>query len=230
MQFIVSLGYLTNELNLLNKLLAIAIKPSVPSEPERMGAHTTTGVLLRLLAGLLKEGWTLLQCAYWGGKVSRDYETHLPSETRAAMERIKRYFSGGNLIDTIRSAYAFHLPVTKLAAAVTALSPEDDFDILFAEANGNCLYWGSEALAMWELCQQAGAGDAEDGMDRVFREVLEISDAFSSLAAGCIHVFATRHDLAGAGVRRQQFELADIHDIESMRLPFFVGAKRTKNT
>lgn len=221
-RFIVSLGYLANALNILNKLLAIVIRPAPPTEPERLGAHTLMGYLARQLAGYLNEGWALLRCVYWRRGVCQTYDAQLLPEATEALSRIKRYFSRSNAIHLIRNNYAFHLPGAQTCAAAPTLRAEDSYEVFFAEASGNCLYWGAEVLAMWNLFEQVGDGDAEAGSRRVFDDVLAVSGDFVSFADGCIHAFAIRHKMAAPPVEQLEFVLRDVAAIDELRLPYFV--------
>ena len=218
--FVVSIGYLTNQINVLNKLLLIANRHHGDNEVEESGKVMTIGFLLRVLAGYLSEGWELLQTMYFGSKLSMEYDKKLPGAGAEALVELKRYFSNANLIRTIRSEFAFHIPTGHLQSALD--KDQEALEFYIAEATGNCLYMGAESLAMWELVENAGGGDHAAGMNKLFDEILEMSGWYSTFTNNCLLVFSSSSKMESAAVIKEVLQIDDVPDFNILQLPYLI--------
>lgn len=222
--FIVLLGYVTNQINMLNKLLLVAGKRPLAQGVEELGRTTQLGIVLRLLAGQANEAWELVQTHFSRSKLSRDYVPALSPDGAAALARLKAYFSGSNLVNKVRNSYAYHVPKEQLSNALNTDS--EPLEFFFSESRGCCLYWSSEMLAMWDLMEKAGDGDHAAGSDRLYGEIATMAHDFLIFADSCLFVFATNIGLQSDSVLKETFVVDRPPDIESMDLPFLVGTNR----
>lgn len=218
--FIASISYMTNQICLLQKLLLIANKPQVRNEVEESGNVMTIGFLLRMLAGHVNEGWELIQKAYFKAKLSKTYEGKLPEAGSTALSSMKEYFKNKNLVRTVRSRFAFHVPTDHLESALE--KDTEPLEFYFAEATGNCLYMGAEALAMWELIEAAGGGDHAAGMDKFFEEVLNVSRWYTTFANNCLQVFFDGIGMENEGLTRKTIQIEEVAEWAELRLPYLV--------
>ena len=133
------LGYSSNQVNVLWKLVIIATNhtPNDPIEQRVSGAQTQ--ILVRFTIGAMWEAWRLVESRFLRTKVGRSYVPLLDTPAREALERLKNRFPSSP-ISTIRNNYAFHHPTNEQmeTAYQLAVSNEDseeaDWSVFFNEA------------------------------------------------------------------------------------------------
>jgi hypothetical protein len=87
------LGYASNQVNLLWKLVIIATNqtPDNPIEQRVSGAQTQ--ILVRFTIGAMWEAWLLVERGFLKNKIGRDYVPLLDGPALEALERVKKRFA-----------------------------------------------------------------------------------------------------------------------------------------
>jgi hypothetical protein len=86
------LGYASNQLSMLQKLLIFATNITPMKELEQHVTGAQTQMLVRLTVGALNETWELVRTRFIETKISRDYLNRLDSGGRKAFEALKQQF------------------------------------------------------------------------------------------------------------------------------------------
>ena len=144
------LGYASNQVNALWKLVIIATNhtPDDPVEQRVSGAQTQ--VYVRLTIGVIWEAWLLVERGFLRSKVGKEYVPLLDSPAQEALDRLKKHFGASSPLSTIRNSYAFHHPTMEQmeAAFQLAASNKDgedlDWSVFFNTALLNTFFFVSD--------------------------------------------------------------------------------------
>ena len=104
------LGYVANQVSMLQKLLTFATNRTPAEELEQHASGAQTQMLVRLTVGALNEAWELVRTRFIENTMAQDYLNPLDPAGQEAFTALKRQFSGSNLLNKIRKNYAFHYP------------------------------------------------------------------------------------------------------------------------
>jgi len=104
------LGYATNQLTALLKLITIAtnVTPADPVAQRVTGAQTQ--IFVRLLVGILREALLLVEQRFVSSKLGQEFGPKLDKSAQDALGRLKKRFGTSGLLAKVRSNYAFHHP------------------------------------------------------------------------------------------------------------------------
>jgi hypothetical protein len=225
-RFFLMIGHLANELTILNKLFFWACKYDEDKGPREQAGITQPMLIGKIFVGKLYEGWNVLQKAYHGSKLSKEYDSLLTSEAKDALDSLKRYFSTNeNLIDKVRNSFAFHYPTKpekqQLIEKVFDETPEtEQWEVLLGEKYANTLYYTSEMVLGRTMLQDIDS-DPNKAMKRLMEETIKVFRLFRDFIDGCMQVIFEK---------RLGFKIQDCNPIEineelrfdEVRLPFFV--------
>jgi len=106
---LILLGYVANQISPLSKLVIFSSNKT-PDGVEHALCAAQTQMLARLAIGVLNEGWELISKRFLGSRIGRDYRPRLDAEGKAALDQLQKTFGGSNVINKIRTNYAFHHP------------------------------------------------------------------------------------------------------------------------
>jgi hypothetical protein len=219
---LVVVGHSANELTILNKQLLWSLRGSTGEGPEHLAQLTQMAFVLRTLAGKVYEVQKTLRRDFVCSGIARQWQEGMPVDLSAAIEKIKVYFENkDNAIRLIRDKYAFHFDEIRVDDALNAVS--DEFDLYFGEINGNCLYQGPQIVAMVSLLQAAGGDAIEDTLPRISQEVIDVSRLVLYAANLIIQEVLSRSGYAGESSRVSMAVIEDVPELESVRVPYFVG-------
>ncbi|MEA3459439.1 MAG: hypothetical protein U9R11_01990 [Chloroflexota bacterium] len=216
-----SIAHLVNEINALHKLVLWASDFSSGNEVEVHGQVSLTLMLLKLLAGKLKEGHKLLRKRFYGTAVSRDYEPSLRQEGRDALAEIKKYFGrSNNNVNYIRNNYAFHYSPDELDAVLPHV-PEDLE--LYVESGGsaNNLYYFAEVLAGRALLRSMGASDDQAAYRQLVEEIPKVARWFAVVCDSLMTEFLRRHAGGIWEGKAVEVPLGELPPLLGVRLPWF---------
>jgi hypothetical protein len=84
------LGYASNQVNVLWKLVIIATNyaPDDPTEQRVTGAQTQ--IFVRLTIGVMREAWSLIERGFLKSKIGKEYAPLLDEEARAGLDNLKK--------------------------------------------------------------------------------------------------------------------------------------------
>ncbi len=213
-------AHVTNELNVLHKL-AVWSGDFSGSEPIQRAQICQTLMFFRLLAGKLNEANELLRVSYFGTKLSKTYDSLLPPEAVTALSTVKRYFAGGNIINSTRKEFAFHYSATNTGAGLVALPEEEQLDYYVGPTISNTFYYFSEVSVATAMLGQLD----REHFERFAGEIITIAGQFLRLLDGFLGVFTSRHGAQLLDSDPGLLDLGDLPRFDGIRIPWFtVGA------
>src|SRR6516162_4432055 len=121
---LILLGFVANQINLLSKLVIFSSNKT-PNGVEHTLSAAQTQMLARFGIGVLNEGWELISKRFLGSPIGRDYRPRLDAVGSAALIELQKAFGGSNVINKIRSNYAFHHPYNSDVNAAFDIAAND---------------------------------------------------------------------------------------------------------
>jgi hypothetical protein len=100
------LGYASNQVNVLWKLVIIATNNTPNDYIEQRVSGAQTQILVRLTIGAMWEAWLLVERGFVKSTIGRDYVPLLDTPSREALDRLKKRFASSP-ISTIRNQRRF---------------------------------------------------------------------------------------------------------------------------
>jgi hypothetical protein len=120
------LGYASNQVNALWKLVIIATNETPENPIEQRVTSAQTQIFVRLTIGAMHEAWLLVERGLLRSKAGREWVPSLDAEAQAALERLKKRFGASSPLATIRNNFAFHHPKPKQMEAAYQLAVKAD--------------------------------------------------------------------------------------------------------
>jgi hypothetical protein len=184
------LGYASNQVNALWKLVIIATNdtPEDPVEQRVSGAQTQ--IFVRLTIGVIWEPWALIEGRFLGGKVGKEYVPLLDGPAREALDRLKKRFGTSNMLAVIRNNYAFHHPSMEQmeAAFQQAASNKDgedaDWGIYFNRALLNTFFFVSDYVLVHGMANILKESDVNAAHQKLLGDLAPIANDLPELTFG----------------------------------------------
>lgn len=223
------LGYTANQIILFQKLLIFSVN-GMPSDPVDIKLSAVqTEMLLRLMMGVLFEGWRLIEKRFIGRPIGRDYQPLLDNEGRQALMDLKKQFGTSNLLATIRNHFAFHFPNSDeveiaFDSAFNDENFDDEWNLFFARNKFNSQYMLCEVVFVHALFKALGEDDWTAGQTKIMKEVHAASDNMVKF----IHGFTAalwKNRIGPEMLAHVQTRIDDVPDLQSVVLPFFVAVR-----
>ncbi len=214
------LAHLLNEVTALHKLVAWTSDYSSERKAEVYGQVTFSFLFLKVLAGKLKEGWELLRGSFFASKVSQSYDGALSKEGQAALNELKRYFAGTNIINQIRNNYAFHYSPERMDDTLAEVP--DDLEVYIDEGPKiNSLFYFAEVLANQSMINDLFPDGDKKAFERFFNEIPEVAGWFLDFAEAFMLSFIERHEPAMWKEAAKAARLDDLRAFWDVKLPWF---------
>jgi hypothetical protein len=220
------LGYGSNQVNVLWKLV-IEMTNRNPSNPvdERVSSAQTQ-IIVRLLIGVLRETWGLIEKRFLGTTLGKEFVPTLDPEASQALERLKVRFRGANPLIEIRNNYAFHYPdlsdmETAFQRSVKYETNDDDWSIYFCRTLLNCFFFVSDFVIAHGMADAAGEEDLMVAHKKILNSLGPLSNDLSEFSFG----FAASIFRKYMGQELTATIVAKIDDaprIDDVRVPFYV--------
>jgi hypothetical protein len=220
------LGYVANQLSMLQKLLTFATNRTPADEVEQHATGVQTQMLVRLTVGALNEAWEVVRTRFSETAFAKDYLTRLDPAGKQAFTDLKQQFGKSNLLNTIRKAYAFHHPHSDdVEEAFQAACNDSDLDsywnLYFSHHGFNSLFFLSEIVVSHGIGKKAGEIDLEEAHRKLLGEVsraainlVEFAKAFT--AAAWIKHFGQKI------IAKHIVTVSEAPHIDDVWIPFFV--------
>ena len=140
--FLVHMMRLLNEINMLRQWLLVVNNVEVDHPVERTAQRMQGMFIMTTTAGKLYEGWEALRHSYLNSPLSKDYESKLDAEAKAALQKLKDYFNRKNALNALRNTCAFHYDngTIKSAIAEACLRDNDLLRVIVTPNMGTCLF------------------------------------------------------------------------------------------
>lgn len=227
------LGYLSNQVNVLWKIVIIALNRNPVDPVDARVSAAQSQILVRITVGLLWEGWRLVEKRLLGSKLGGEYVPLLDSNARAALDSLKKRFGSSGILAAVRNSYSFHYPdLEELEAAFqqAAKDEEDEADwgVYMTRGLLNCFFLGSDLVIAHGIGKAVGEADLLTSHAKLLQSLGPISNELSELTFGFAAAVFRRHvgDELGATVVAK---IADAPKISDLTLPFFVEGGATSN-
>jgi hypothetical protein len=106
------LGYVTNQITMLEKLLKFSVNYESAERIEQQAAGIQTQMLLRLMIGVLNEAWNVIVTRFNKSPLNLVYRPLLDAGGRKALSDLNIQFGDANtnLITPLRNNHSFHHP------------------------------------------------------------------------------------------------------------------------
>jgi hypothetical protein len=194
---LILLGYVANQINLLSKLVIFSSNKT-PDGVEQALCGAQTQMLARLVVGVLNEGWELISKRFLQSPIGRDYRPRLDAGGTAALDQLKKTFGGSNIINKIRTNYAFHHPYNSDVNAAFEAASNDaawdaDWNWFFSHSAYNSFYFLSDVVIMHGMLSAVGETDLIAAQDKLMAEVRSVSENMSQFIMALTAAFWAKH-------------------------------------
>lgn len=216
-----ALAHLHNEVNFLHRVLIWSSDFSSTNAAESQRTLSLSMFFLKLMAAKLKEGWQILNSYFFGARLSQDFEARALQRARDALARLKGVFSRANILDEVRTDFAFHYSPSEVDRALAATP--DDLDLFLEDgSNINSLYYFAEVLANRAVLQRVDRADEARAMDSLIRQVGAVGLDFLIFCDGYMHLFIDRYATQIWKDKAKPVTFGALPRFREVRLPFFV--------
>ena len=170
-------GHCIDEINTLLRIFLWST-PSEKLQKEEMNARLAQGlVIVRVLTGKLNEAYKLIDRDYFGGAISKKYNSLLDDSARNAVQNLRRYFSKTNLINTLRNQYSFHYldKFNKVVKCLKKVPSEDDLIFYFAEDSRNSFYCSADVILRNAMLEDIEPDCPDQAQERLEKETVIVT-------------------------------------------------------
>ena len=217
-------GQLYNDINILTKLLAVAINEMefVGEEPpKRSAAAAQVLLLLKLTAGRLYEGHKMINETFSAKGFLKKYKAEMSSSTLVSLDTLNKYFGSKSAIQRIRTKFAFHLDAESIEAAYANAPPEFTSVEYLSKIRGHNLFRTSETLSLIAIVGD-GRENWQSTIDQIVEEITATCFTVGTFLMGFIDIVFNRHlGLTMERLETTAITITDDPSIDDVRLPFF---------
>jgi hypothetical protein len=229
------LGYASNQVNTLWKLVIIATNhtPGNPIEQRVSGAQTQ--VFVRLTIGAMWEAWLLVERGFLRNTIGRDYVPLLDAPARESLERLKKFFAS-NRLATIRNNYAYHHPTKEQmeSAFQMAFANKDgekvDWSVLFNRALLNTSFFVSDFVLVHGIADALKETDVNVAHQKLLGDLAPVAYDLSEFTFGFAKAIFQKYINRDELVMTVVAKVADAPDINEVRFPHYVETPGLRNS
>jgi hypothetical protein len=220
------LGYVSNQLSMLQKLLTFATNRTPVSELEQHASGAQTQMLVRITIGALNEAWELVTKRFIKTSFAADYLMQLDQAGKDAFEALKRQFGGSNLLNKVRNNYGYHYPDNdKVDKAFVSICNDIELggllNLYFSNHGFNSLFFMSDLVFMQGIADMTGEPDRDAAQTKLMGEVSRASINLIEFAKAFTATAWLRH-FGQEMLAKDLVAIADAPKIDTVSLPFFV--------
>lgn len=168
----------------------LASKSSSTNDDVRSATACQASLLLKVHCGFLFEGWYALRGLYFQTELEKTWAPRLPSEGKAAAEKLRQYFHRHSSVGAIRNHHGFHTDIPTLKRGIALFDKADDLDILVPTEDGPSLCPVAEHLTNASLFDFLESERQQDFVtwvrDELFEQVISPMDDFCHNMAATI--------------------------------------------
>jgi len=228
------LGYASNQVNALWKLVIIATNSTNRNPIEERVSGAQTQILVRLLIGVMREALKLVEKRFLGSVVGKEYVPLLDAKASAALDRLKKRFSGPDMLVVIRDNFAFHHPTMEdmEAAFQQAILNQDDeaenWCIYMTPALLNAFFFVSDFVLVHGMANALNESDVNEAHRKLLGELAPLANDLSEFTFGFAAAIFRKH-FGGELTATVVAKIADVPNIDDVKLPFFVETPTLTN-
>jgi len=179
--FLVYAGHALNELNILCRLIVIAM-PVRRGEAERQFMVIQSMMFLRMLAGKLHEAWVLFGKVFYGSRLSLQFKDQLSEDGTKALRELNEYFKKPiSSVTEVRNLHAFHYDAKQVDNGLENMLPHMSLDIYFDENSANTIYGFADNIINSSVMASVGSPDSHKGMETLMADTESVARSFQLL-------------------------------------------------
>jgi hypothetical protein len=229
-----SLGYASNQVIALWKLVIIATNTTGRDPIEERLSGAQTHLLVRLLIGAMREALKLVEKRFVRSPLGRHFIPLLDVQAAQALDRLKKRFSGPDMLVTVRDNFAFHHPTKDdmEAAFQQAIFNEDDeaenWCIYMTPALLNTFFFVSDFVVVHGVANALKEKDVNEAHRKLLGELAPVANDLSEFTFGFAAAIFRKYfgsELTATVVAK----IADAPNIDDVRLPFLVETPTLRN-
>ena len=228
------LGYASNQVNALWKLVIIATNPTNRDPVEERVSGAQTQILVRLLIGVMREALKLVERRFLGSVVGKEFVPLLDAKASEALGRLKKRLGGPDALVVIRDNFAFHHPTMEdmeaaFQQAILNLDDEaENWCIYMTPALLNSFFFVSDFVLVHGMANALNEGDVNEAHRRLLGELAPLANDLSEFTFGfAASIF--RKYFGGELTATIVAKIADAPNIDDVKLPFFVETPTLRN-
>ena len=221
------LGYASNQVNLLWKLVIIATNHTPENHIEQRVSGAQTQILVRLTIGAMWEAWLLVERGFLSNPIGRDYLPILDVPAREALERLKKFF-GSSRLAKIRNNYAYHHPTKEqmefaFEMAMANRGGEDiDWSIFFNRALLNTFFFVSDYVLVHGITGELKETDVNVAHEKLLGDLAPVANDLSEFTFGFAKAIFQKYINRDELVMNLVAKIQDAPNIDDARLPHYV--------
>lgn len=174
------LGYVANQISMLLKLVIISTNTKADADIEQLSTGIQTQMLVRLMVGAVNEGWETIGKRFLSNPMQPDYLKRLDAGGLAALDALKKQFGGSNVLNKVRTNFAFHHPNTDdIEAAFEQARGDAKSDeiwtVQFADHEFNSLFVVSDLMFVHGIAKLMGETDPGVAQGKLLKELSDAS-------------------------------------------------------
>jgi hypothetical protein len=179
------LGYASNQINTLWKLVIVATNESTKYPVEEKVSGAQTQIFVRLLIGVMREALKLVEKRFLGSRLGKEYVPRLSSQAREALDRLKKRFGGPDKFVVIRDKFAFHHPTLDDMEAAFQLAVKSDGDdtdwcMYLDNALLNTFFFASDFVLVHGMANAMGKTDINEAHRKLLGDIAPIANDLST--------------------------------------------------
>jgi hypothetical protein len=220
------LGYVSNQVLMLQKLLIYATRLDPKEEVEQHATAVQTQMLVRIAVSAAFEAWRLIETRFLSNPMAKDYLGRLDKGGLQALDALKKHFGKSALLPAVRNNFGFHYPDTAAAeAAFQAAANDAGFDdlwkVYFSQHGFNSLFLMSDAIFTHGIAAQVGETDLAALQQKLMDELREASMNVVQFAQAFFAAAWVKHfgDVIDA---QDKVKIEGAPPFDKVILPFFV--------
>ena len=219
------LGYASNQINTLWKLVVVATNPGTTDPVEEKASGAQTQIFVRLLIGIMREALKLIEKRFLGTTLGKDYTPRLSTDATGALGRLKKRFGATDKLVVIRDNFAFHHPSlddmeAAFQLAVTSDGDDTDWCMYLESTLLNTFFFASDFVIVHGMAKALGETDINEAHRKLLGDLAPIANDLSTFAFGFAEAIFKKHFGELTATVVAQIERAP--RIEDLRLPWFL--------
>jgi hypothetical protein len=222
------LGYASNQINTLWKLVVVATNESGGDPVEEKVSGAQTQIFVRLLIGIMREALKLIEKRFLGSALGKEYTPRLSVPATQALTRLKKRFGAPDKFVVIRDKFAFHHPSLddmEAAFQLAAKSDGDDTDwcMYLNDALLNTFFFASDFVLVHGMANAMGEPDVNKAHRKLLGDIAPIANDLSTFAFGFAEAIFIKY--FGELTATRIAEIKNAANIEDLRLPWFLNTQ-----
>ena len=231
--FAMLLGHISNEINILQKLIIMTLDLDDDPEPaEIQGRTAQTMCLLRVLVGKLNEAHVTIKKRYLDTDLHAKMKDQFDDVALETLDKFENYFTQpSNNMNVLRKKISFHNDWEFARYNVGSIPNDADLFIYTDETVGNTFFQFADLGVALMMSNSVDPGDftsalgktADEivelaGLGKITDEAIELARCVLHFSSACLGIIMSRH----INFTQDQIELHSACGPGDVRIPFFM--------